>query len=123
MYNIFLKGLKVEIQAELSREKVKGLLNLMDATIKAEKIIQTLWKEYESKHQRSDWGGQGTPRTRGQYMKKTPYWMSSEADMTKKHTSELFSSGPSSSSFKKQDSAIDEAVSDRKRVVLTKHVL
>ena len=54
MYNICLKGLKVEIQAELSREKVKGLLNLMDATIKAEKIIQTLWKEYESKHQRSD---------------------------------------------------------------------
>ena len=39
MHDRFLKGLKVKIQAELSAEKVKGLLNLMDAAIKAEKII------------------------------------------------------------------------------------
>ena len=40
MYDIFLKGLKVEIQADLSKEKVKGLLNLMDAAINLRKLFK-----------------------------------------------------------------------------------
>ena len=42
MNDIFLKGLKEEIQVKLSKENKKGLLNLMDATIKVEKLFRQL---------------------------------------------------------------------------------
>ena len=51
---------------------------------------------------------------------KTPYWMSSNADMTKKHTLDIFRNCWNNSEFKKHESDHDESISACKRVVLTK---
>lgn len=43
MENNYIKGLKLEILAELARINPKGLMDIMDASIKVEHKIIILW--------------------------------------------------------------------------------
>ncbi|XP_078442298.1 uncharacterized protein LOC144711996 [Wolffia australiana] len=47
MYDIFLKGLKVEIQTEMDVEEFLGLRRLMDLALKTEKRLKALWQAWE----------------------------------------------------------------------------
>ncbi|XP_078447009.1 uncharacterized protein LOC144715877 [Wolffia australiana] len=52
MYDIFLKGLKTEIQTEMDIEEFVGLRRLMDLALKTEKRLKALWQAWENHSQK-----------------------------------------------------------------------
>ncbi|XP_078431081.1 uncharacterized protein LOC144702930 [Wolffia australiana] len=68
MYDIFLKGLKTEIQTEMDIKELVGLRRLMDLALKTEKRLNALWQEWESHSQKAGRPPNTGARYQGNYI-------------------------------------------------------